>query len=348
MGGLFDDYEETGEVFAAIGNGQSKTKKAQYFRQYRQDPEKNDRINSQRRRNRKMKKESEMNGNVRSIFESEAAALPAKAEQQANDTRESPVQMNLAQKEQTTQREDLLESKAQLHLKTRKPFSLWLASLTILSFLGFNTYFLVAEQFSLYQSLGYGFSMASLIAVLTELSMILLSLLANWTKDFVWKLALFAGCACIVYTVVGVLDSSAQHRSAAKLAESEMSMRLKKEITSLEAKEATALAIIGNLNLNTHPTKISRLMSELEGSGPKGYSYWLKSARKRLDKITAVSVSNHEVEVLKQQRRVALLVNLLLSGFLGFLWSQKRKKKYLDGLSEMIRNYWSRPCEVSV
>ena len=345
MGGLFDEYEETSEVFAATGNGESKTKKAQYFRKYRQNPEKNDRINSQRRRNRKMKKESEMNANVRSIFESEAAARPGKAEQQANDTHESPVQINLAQKREEAQSEDVRERKVQFHLKTRKPFSLWLASLTILTFLGFNTYFLVAEQFSLYQSLGYGFGMAGLIAVLTELSIILLSILANWTQDFVWKLALFAGCFCVLYTVIGVLDSSAKYRSAAKLAESEMSLRLKKEIMALETKEATALAIIANFNTNTHPTKINRLMSELEGKGPKGYSHRLKFARKKLDKITAVSVSNQEVEVLQQQRRVALLCNLLLSGFLGFLWRRKGKKKYFEEVGERMMNYWRRPCE---
>ena len=79
QGGLFSGDEETGSVFAATANGKSQTKKAKYHRAYRSNPQNKDRINSQKKRRRALKKESQF-GNVSSMFES--AAHPTTEEQQ--------------------------------------------------------------------------------------------------------------------------------------------------------------------------------------------------------------------------------------------------------------------------
>ncbi|NRA43523.1 MAG: hypothetical protein HRU09_01070 [Oligoflexales bacterium] len=79
QGGLFNGDEEASGLFAPDLSGQSQTKKAKYHRAYRSNPQNKDRINSQKKRRRQLKKESQF-GNVSSMFES--AALPSKAEQQ--------------------------------------------------------------------------------------------------------------------------------------------------------------------------------------------------------------------------------------------------------------------------
>ena len=71
-------HDETKRSAESILPGQSQTRSAQYARNYRKNPEKNRKINEDRRKNYKMKKEGI--NNVSSMFES--AALPSKAEQQ--------------------------------------------------------------------------------------------------------------------------------------------------------------------------------------------------------------------------------------------------------------------------
>ena len=62
-----------------VATGKSQSKQAKYHRAYRSNPENRNRINSQKKRRRALKREKEM-GNVSSMFES--AAHPVKAEQQ--------------------------------------------------------------------------------------------------------------------------------------------------------------------------------------------------------------------------------------------------------------------------
>ena len=73
QGGLFNGDEEASGLFAPDLSGQSQTKKAKYHRAYRSDPKNKDRINSQKKRRRQLKKESQF-GHVSSMFESVAPA----------------------------------------------------------------------------------------------------------------------------------------------------------------------------------------------------------------------------------------------------------------------------------
>ena len=79
QGGLFNGDEEAYELPTTDLHGQSQTRKAKYHRAYRSDPKNKDRINSQKKRRRALKREKEM-GNVSSMFES--AAHSVKTEQQ--------------------------------------------------------------------------------------------------------------------------------------------------------------------------------------------------------------------------------------------------------------------------
>ena len=82
---LFHD-EQTQSVSTTAVSGQSQTRSAQYARNYRKNPEKNRKINEDRRRNYKMKKEGI--NNVSSMFES--AAPSGKTEQQMVENLRKP------------------------------------------------------------------------------------------------------------------------------------------------------------------------------------------------------------------------------------------------------------------
>lgn len=219
---------------------------------------------------------------------------------------------------------------------TRRPLSHFAISAGILVLLGANTFFLVHEQYSLYLALGYGFEMAVLIAVLTESLLISLSLLSAWTVDFVWKGALLTCCLLTVAVVVNILDSSARHRSDTAAQKSEQAERLKKEVATLEALEGTALAMIKKYDQRVYPTKINALMTQLEAPDSRGYSRRLREANAKLETITAVG--SGDVEPLIWQRRIAMLCNLVLAGFLGFLWRRKEPNKVL----EWFRSYFAK------
>ena len=217
----------------------------------------------------------------------------------------------------------------------RRPLSHFFISAGILALLGANTFFLVAEQFSLYLAMGYGFKMAVMIAVLTEALLIAFSLLTSWTNNLLWKTALLTCCVLTCFVVVDVLESSVQHRGNVAARQSDRAERLKKNIARLEELEGTALAIIKKYDPDVYPTKIKTLMAELEASGPEGYSRRLREANARLDKISAAG-SDH-TEALLRQRQVAMLCNLLLSGYLGFLWRKKKENKVWKWLVKYFR-----------
>ena len=139
------------------------------------------------------------------------------------------------------------------------------------------------------------------------------------------------------FVVVNILESSVNHRGTVAAEQSGRAERLKKSIASLEKLEATALAVIERYDPRTHPTKIKSLMAELEAPGPEGYSRRLREANSELDKISAAGFGH--TEALLRQRQVAMLCNLVLSGFLGFLWRRKKESK----VSEWFQAYFRKP-----
>ena len=215
------------------------------------------------------------------------------------------------------------------------------ASILILTFLGFNTYFLVSEQQSLYTSMSYSASMALMIALLSEGSLILLSTMASWTPNLEWKLGLMAGMLVMVAVMVGVLDSSAQNRSNTAARQTQEAKNIEKQIATLRALEAPILARIEKLDPQHYRTEISRLSSQLT-TPPNGYSYKIEQLS---NKLATISTSNADTTKLIWQRRAALFINLLLSAFLGFLWS-KNQESVLTKIGKFIGCYWQRTCEV--
>ena len=236
---------------------------------------------------------------------------------------------------------DLNNSKLSVKGEGRRPLSHFIISAGILALLGANTFFLVAEQLSLYESLGYGYRMALLISVLTESLLISLSLLTSWTSSWLWKPLLLTGCVLTCFVVVNILDSSVQNRVSVAAEQTGKAERLKKRIASLEKLEGTALAIIAKYDPDIYPTRVSGLMAKLEAQGPDGYSRRLREANAELDKISAAG-SGH-AEVLLWQRRVAMLCNLILSGFLGFLWSSKSKTGLMSRVGQALVGYFRKP-----
>ena len=213
-------------------------------------------------------------------------------------------------------KEDTLESHKE---EGRRPLSYFFVSAGILVLLAMNTFFLIAEQFSLYQAMGYGLRMAVLISVLTEGLLIGFSVLTSWTNNWLWKSVLLTCCVLTCFVVVNILESSVNHRGTVAAEQSGRAERLKKSIASLEKLEATALAVIERYDPKTHPTKIKSLMAELEAPGPEGYSRRLREASKELTTLAESSALADITELLLWQRRAMMFVNLILSGYLGFL-----------------------------
>jgi hypothetical protein len=204
-------------------------------------------------------------------------------------------------------------------------FGLLFYTLMIIAFLGFNTFFLISEQSSLYLSLGYSAVMAWLIAILMESALLLFSYISSWSGSWFWKVILYAGCGMIAIVVVQVLDASAQHRGAEKIAGSERAAMLRKEISTLETLEAAALASIKGLDPKVYPTKISRLAGKLNSPGFEGYTYRLGILRGKLAGIKGTASVEAEISLMKWQRRVLVLCNIILASFLGFLWREKKR-----------------------
>jgi hypothetical protein len=228
----------------------------------------------------------------------------------------------------------------------RRPLSHFFVSAGILLLLTANTFFLVTEQASLYESMGYKERMPLFLAILTEIFLIALSLLGNWTNDPVWKIALFSACGMTVAVVLNVLDASAHNRGAKITAQSEQVIAAKKRIAALEPLEAAALAAIKGLDPKVYPTKIRELSRRLNSPGPEGYSLKIENLRKELAGKAATSQVS-ETRVMIWQRRVSMACNLILSGFLGSLWRRRKKKSEVwSKLFSWVREYWKRPCRV--
>ena len=198
----------------------------------------------------------------------------------------------------------------------RKPLLTLSISFSIILFVCFNTWFLVSEQYSLNLALGYGVILAWVIAVLTEGSLVLLSTLGSYTSNLTWKIGLYAACAFMTWTTIGVISSSVDTRVEQSAATSDKINRLKSRLSSLQAQEATALAVIRGLDTDVYPTRIQRLSAKLED----GISAEIKVVSAEIDQLMSNHTSTKSAPLV-QQRKMLLLCNLLLSAFLGFLWS---------------------------
>ena len=221
----------------------------------------------------------------------------------------------------------------------RKPLLTLAISFSIILFVCSNTWFLVSEQYSLNLALGYGVFLAWLIAILTEASLVLLSMLGSYTSNLSWKIGLYSACAFMTWTTIGVISSSVDTRVEQSAAKTKKIKRLENRLASLEAQEGTALAVINGLDSDVYPTKIQRLSSKLEA----GISAEIKKVNADIDQL----LSNHtsaKSAPLVQQRRMLLLCNLLLSAFLGFLWSG-RSGCWISQISRSVKRSFSRLCE---
>ena len=199
---------------------------------------------------------------------------------------------------------------------------LLLFSFAVLIFLAANTFFLVTEQASLYESLGYSAVMALIIAMITEAALILFSAASSWASGF-WKVILQTGCLGTGIVIIGLLNSAVDNRVLDKMASSETAEMLKKDIRTQEALEATALEMIDNLDPKVYPTKIRRLKVQLNSPGFEGHTFRLGQLREKLAALSVSANLTQEVRVLQWQRWASMGWNILLAGFLGYLWRKK-------------------------
>ena len=222
----------------------------------------------------------------------------------------------------------------------RKLISLLLMSVVILTFLGFNTFFLVAEQTSLYESMSYSSAMAVMIAVLSEVSLLLLSVMASWTSNLEWKIGLMAGMVAMVVVMVGILDSSAATRVNSAAKQTQESKNIADEINTLKKLREPILARIEKLDPQHYRTEISRLSAQLS-TPPNGYSYKIEQLS---GKLATINTANADLSKMVWQRRAALMINLIVSAFLGSLWSRK-STSFIMKISHSIKNSCSNFCE---
>ena len=221
----------------------------------------------------------------------------------------------------------------------RKPLLTLAMSFSIILFVCSNTWFLVSEQYSLNLALGYGVFLAWLIAILTEASLVLLSMLGSYTSNLTWKIGLYAACGFMTWTTIGVISSSVDTRVGQSAATSDKINRLKSRLSSLQAQEATALAVIRGLDTDVYPTRIQRLSAKLED----GISAEIKIVNAEIDQLMSNHTSTKSAPLV-QQRKMLLLCNLLLSAFLGFLWSG-RSGCWISQMSRSVKRSFSRFCE---
>jgi len=336
---------------------------AQYYRDYR---EKNrERINARRRELYHRRKSLQKGENVTELFPAGTGVLAGKTlatqpkaintANQRKETRPNGAKGAIMDLEQI--RQIVREVMGELVLfpvvrnkdvvrkgKPRKGFGVLCYSALISIFICTNTYFLIGEQQNLYISLGYSVAQSWFIALLMESTIVLLSAAASFTHNLFWKALLYGCCALSCYVAVGVLESSSENRSHNKIAASAQSLQLQKEIATLEAKERTTLAIISNLDPKIYPTKITRLTQQLENNDMGGYSFQLRQARASLGELRNVSTSANEIFILSLQRKIALLCNIVLAGFLGYLWSAR--DSLLDKLVARYKSYLNRPVDI--
>ena len=342
------------------------TRSAQYYRDYR---EKNrERINARRRELYHRRKSLPEGENVTELFPAAAGGLAgtktasqfvetstintAKGHKATRPTVAKGAIMDLEQIRQIVR-----EVMGELVLfpvvrnkdvarkgKPRKRFGVLCYSALIAIFICTNTYFLIGEQQNLYMSLGYSVAQSWFIALLMEATIVLLSATASFTHNIFWKALLYGCCALSCYVAVGVLESSSENRSHNKIAASAQSLQLQREIATLEAKERTALAIISNLDPKIYPTKITRLTRQLENNDMGGYSFQLRQARASLGQLRNISTSANEIFILSLQRKIALLCNIVLAGFLGYLLSAR--ESLLDKLVARYKSYLNRPVDI--
>ena len=145
----------------------------------------------------------------------------------------------------------------------------------------------------------------------------------------------------MVAVMVGVLDSSAKNRSNAAVKQTQEAKNITDEINTLKKLREPILARIEKLDPKVYPTKISRLSAQLT-TPPEGYSYKIDQLT---TKLATISTAEADTSKLVWQRRAALFINLLLSAFLGFLWS-KNQESVLTKIGKYIGGYWQRTCEV--
>ncbi|MFK7826566.1 MAG: hypothetical protein AB8G05_20665, partial [Oligoflexales bacterium] len=177
--------------------------------------------------------------------------------------------------------------------------------------------------------------------VLSEASLILLSVMASLTSKFEWKLLLTTTMLAMVAVMVGVLDSSAKNRSNTAAKQSQEARNVEKQLATLRALQAPILAQIKSLDPEVYPTKISRLSSKLTNR-PEGYSYKIDQLSNRL---ATINTAEADTSKLIWQRRVSLLINLVLSAFLGSMWSCG-SNSLVTQICVSIRAYFSKPCEI--
>ena len=226
----------------------------------------------------------------------------------------------------------------------KNPLSTLGVSAAIVAFLTANTFFLVSEQQGLHEVLGYGVAMSWMISILMEGGLVLLSGLTNWTRDLVPKLYLGAACLCAGLVVCGVLDQAANHRAAVSVSQSERLAGLKSRKSTLEALEAPVLARISSLDPSQNRTEIARLTSKLRDPA-NGISVQIGILD---DEISTLSEApSGQVDILVWQRRVAMILNLFLSAFLGSLWSGGQSRgSVFSRIMDELREYAMVPVEV--
>ena len=342
------------------------TRSAQYYRDYR---EKNrDRINARRRELYHRRKSLGKEENVTKLFSYGGDGLAGtKAASQLKEVSKINITNQYETARPTAERGEIMDSEqirqivrevmGELVLfpvvrnkdvvrkgKPRKGFGVLCYSALIAIFICTNTYFLIGEQQNLYISLGYSVAQSWFITLLMESTIVLLSWAASFTHNLFWKALLYGCCALSCYVAVGVLESSSENRSHNKIAASEQSLQLQREIATLEEKERTALAIISNLDPKIYPTRITRLTHQLENNGMGGYSFKLRKARASLYELRNVSTSANEIFILSLQKKIALLCNIVLAGFLGYLLSSR--ESLLDKLVTRYKSYLNRPIDI--
>lgn len=302
--------------------------RTEYQREYR--AKNRDRINAQRRRNYRKKVEQKRSLSVsnnskvalKSVMQ-RPKVVPIVRPVTPNDVMQKGIEVKVVKNEENVTTPKNIGSKNKIIITS-----------VVSIFLALNVFFLTSEQFTMYRSMGYGWFMAILIALLTEAATLLLSGLASWTYSLLWKVLLVIGCSANVAVIGMMLDYSAQHRGIVLAEQSEQVKRIKSEIRKLEILEAPVLARIESLNPTKYKTEIDKLSNNLQA--PNGYSHRIGELNRKLESISVNSTSL-QVEAMRWQRGVAIAVNLILSGFIGFMWSSNTHK---PGAVTRIFRWW--------
>ncbi len=142
--------------------------------------------------------------------------------------------------------------------------STYLLSFAVLVFVLANTFFLVHEDVTFFLLKKYTWNQAIFFGILIESALLLLAFLAGKASGIFRKLLLYLVLGVSIFVNAKIVCLSVEKRDLVETQTSDKAKDLRKEIETLERREAMVLANIDAVDAKKYPTKRSQMIEQLE------------------------------------------------------------------------------------